>query len=319
MGWETEVIIIGEGIESKDLCIKIGNDIFEKDSKRYGKENFYIASSNLGYSIYYTYERSKYAPYWIIEEISKVHTNISFTVLGSMLECITGPAGIIRIKNGEIIDSYGIWYSDQQEKRYEILDSPVKNKEIIFEWFKTTGLESKLRSKLLHDFPFDSCTDNFLNKIIPIDENQFNINSEQRIDWIIQPNFSLSLPFAEYSKIPLGKMEINEKNFISFIKYNEVVNDIDKKVIEVLNGEALTGGLLYLFHITFGDHSSNNDVFKKRYRNILDLENDLKKYSKEILKWGIDNFNNEKKLRLCKGFSIKWLMEIIKSDRITCS
>ena len=63
MGWETEVIIIGEGIESKDLCIKIGNDIFEKDSKRYGKENFYIASSNLGYSIYYTYERSKYAPY----------------------------------------------------------------------------------------------------------------------------------------------------------------------------------------------------------------------------------------------------------------
>ena len=315
MGWETEVIIIGEGIESKDTCIKIGNDIFEKDSKSYGKESFYIASSSLGYLMFYTYERSKCPPYWVIEEISKIHTDISFTILGSMLEFVTGPAGLIRIKNGKIIDSYGIWYIDQKGKRYEILNSPVKNKEIIFEWFKTDGLESELRSKLSNDFPLDSSTDNFIDKIIPIDENQFNIKSERKVDWIKQPNFSLSLPFAEYSKIPLGKMDINEKHFISFIKYSEVVKSIDKEVIDILNGEVLTCGLLYLFHITFGEYSSNNDVFKKRYNNILDIENDLKKYRKEILKWGINSFSNDKNIRLCKGFSVKLLMEIIKSDK----
>ncbi|WP_196893884.1 hypothetical protein [Aureivirga marina] len=315
MGWDTNVIIIGEGIKSRDISLKIANEIFNKDSKYHGKESFYIANSGSDYLMYYSYERTRRMPYRLLQDISKIHKNISFTILGSMLEYVGGPAGIIRIKNGKIIDSYGIYFSNGEENRYDILQSPIKNKEIIFQWFKTNGLESELRNNFLNDFPLGWCDEDFSHKEIPIDESQFHIENEQKINWIKQATFSLSFSFTEYSKIPLEQMEINEKSFISFIEYNKTVKSIDREIIDILNGEILRCGLLYLFGITFGELSSNNTILKKRYKTILDIENDLKKYRKEIVKWGEESLTNKTIIRECIGLSVKYLFEMMNSDK----
>jgi len=42
MGWDTQVIIIVEKINSVDSAKEIGSQIFEKDSINYEKESFYI-------------------------------------------------------------------------------------------------------------------------------------------------------------------------------------------------------------------------------------------------------------------------------------
>jgi hypothetical protein len=314
MGWDTEVIIIGERIESKKIAIKIGEEIFEKDSKRYEKEYFFTSNSDIGHSIFYTYERRKYVPYWIIQEISKNYQNVSFTILGTMLEFLCGPGGIIRIKNGEIIDSYGIW--GESSLRYQILDAPLENKRIIFEWFKTNGLESQLRNKFLNDFPLGWCNDNFVDKIIPISDDKLKKESEQNIYWEKQPNFTLTPTFVEYSKslkeTPQEKMEITEKSFISFVEYNKTVNDIDKEVIELLDGEILNSGHLRLYDTIFGYYSSHKKFSENRFKTIQDIENDLKKHRKEIIEWGIRNLRDKKKLKIRKGFSVIWLINTLK-------
>ena len=128
MGWDTQVIVIGEKIESKESSINIGEQIFNQDSKRYGKESFYLEKTEKDYIVYYSYDRRKYVPYWVIQEISKKYPRVSFTILGSMLDFLCGPGGIIKIEKGEIIDSYGIWNSIRQQ----ILDSPIKNRKIIY-------------------------------------------------------------------------------------------------------------------------------------------------------------------------------------------
>lgn len=320
MGWDTEIVIIAESIKSKEISIKIGKEIFNTDSKRYGKESFYVIETNPNFAIYYAYERRKYAPYWIVQEISKNYKNVSFTILGTMLDFLCGPGGIIKIQNGVIIDSYGIW--GENSMRHQVLNSPIENKQTIFDWFKTNGLESKLRLNFLNDFPLGWCDDNLVDKVIPIDEDRFkdqienNKEEKQKINWEKQINFSVILPYDEYYKNlvekPQDETEITEKSFISFIEYNKIVEDIDKEALVLVGGEIYESGHFFLYDTTFGQYSHDKEFLEKRFTTIQDIEDDLKKHRKEILDWGLRNLGDSENVKIGKGFSIKWLINVLK-------
>jgi len=192
MGWYTNIIIIAESIESKESSIKISEQIFTKDSKSYEQETLFISQTN---SIYYTYERRKCIPHWIIKDISNSYPNVSFTVLISMPD-ICGPSGIIRFKNGKIIDSYGIY--GENSKRQLILDSPIDKRLFIYEWYKIGGMEQKLRTNFLDKFPLGWCEEKYSKKIIPITEEDFNNLDkieQNKSFWEIQPNFDYTIKY----------------------------------------------------------------------------------------------------------------------------
>lgn len=181
MGWYTEIVIIVENIKSKRLAMKIGQSIFEKDSRLYEKETFYILKVNLGYSIYYTYERRKVIPYWVILLLSESYPDLPFTLLGSCPEFLCGPAGLIRIRNGKILDSYGFWY--ENSKRALLLEEPVKYREIIFNWFREGGQEQLSRNTMVDDFPLGWCNDNFSEKLVPITDSKELVDAFELEEW----------------------------------------------------------------------------------------------------------------------------------------
>lgn len=195
MGWDTKIIIIAESIELKEEALKIGKEIFESDSKSYGKEAFYLIETSPNFAIYFTYERRKYAPYWIIQEISKKFPNVLFTVLGSSLEFLCGPGGIIRIQNGTINDSYGI--DSENSFRQEVLFSPIENRQNIYEWFKSNGKEEKLRSNHVKEFPIKWCDGNYSEKIIPVDEVKFKQQIENNRKAGKSVNWERQKPMSE--------------------------------------------------------------------------------------------------------------------------
>ena len=181
--------------------MKIGEQLFHKDAKRYEPISFYIAKTSLEYASYFTYERRKYAPYWVVQEISNDYPKVSFVILASSPDFLCGPGGIIKIKNGEIMDSYGIYGTDSI--RHEILDAPIKNREDIYKWFKHGGVEEQLRANYISEFPLGWCEDSFSDKIIPIEESGLRLRIEQskedypQIDWEEQPKFRLIPSFEE--------------------------------------------------------------------------------------------------------------------------
>jgi len=48
--------------------MEIGNQVFEKDSYNYEEKPFYLIIEEI--STFYTHQRRKYLPCWIIKEIS---------------------------------------------------------------------------------------------------------------------------------------------------------------------------------------------------------------------------------------------------------
>lgn len=192
MGWDTQIIIIAQGIEAKETAVRIAEQIFEKDSKGYGKESVFIVN-HPDLALYFTYERRKYAPYWVIREISNQYPEVIFTLLGSSPEFIGGPGGIIRIKNGAIIDSYGIY--GENSIRLEVLESPVENMDSIYEWYKSNGPEQAYRTRFTSEFPLGWCEENFSEKIIPIEENglrsQIERDEQQEVNkQLVQKRYS---------------------------------------------------------------------------------------------------------------------------------
>jgi len=197
MGWDTEVIIIAEKVKSVNSVKEIGILIFEKDSKYYEQESSYIIQEGNEFSLFFHYERRKYLPHWVIKEISSKFKDVSFTMLGSCPDFVGGPAGIIKIKAGQILDSYGIGSAKQKLIREEIVSNPNKYKELIYDWFKSEGKEERARLSFIDKFPMMWCNDNFVDRLIPIEdtdylEKAFKSQSEtNQINekWTIQPNF----------------------------------------------------------------------------------------------------------------------------------
>lgn len=172
MGWDTEVIIIAENIQTRDDAKNISEQIFENDSKCYGQALVYIIENQNSCSLFFTYERRKYLPYWVIEKISVEFINVEFTLLGSCPDFLAGPAGHVKIKNGKIIDSYGIWEGNKQTIRIQLITNPRQNPALTFEWYKWKGNENRLREDFIKDFPLTWCNGNYSDKIIPIQDTQ---------------------------------------------------------------------------------------------------------------------------------------------------
>ena len=167
MGWDTEITILAENLKNEDEATLIAQLIFDKDAKSYGTNSSFIKSSG---TMFYHYERRKYAPYWVIQEISNTHKNIDFTILASCPDFVGGPAGLIRISKGEIVDSYGIGEVSKSIIRETIITEPLNYIPLIQEWFGFNGLEGKLRLEYISEYPKGWCNQNYADKIIPIPE-----------------------------------------------------------------------------------------------------------------------------------------------------
>ncbi|PHN02582.1 hypothetical protein [Flavilitoribacter nigricans] len=179
MGWDTEIVILAENIKNDYNASQISYLIYEKDAKNHEQTSCFVNSSN---SLFYHYERRKHAPFWIIQEISSKFNDVNFTILASCPNFVGGPAGLIRISAGEIIDSYGIGDVNRTIIRESIISEPLQYISLIYDWFRFDGSEEKLRTVYLSDYTLDWCEENFVDKIIPIPETdelieQFNQNS----------------------------------------------------------------------------------------------------------------------------------------------
>ena len=170
MGWDTEIIIIAENVTDNREVIEIIKSIYDKDAKSYEQSTCFLKpqeSKNDTRSFYYFYERRKVIPYWELEKISKAFPHVYFTALGDCPEFICGPAGIIKIYNGEIYDSYGL-----DGLRQKLLHKPDQNALKIYGWFQRGGFEDTLRLSYLEDYPRDWCDALYSTKMIPIQDTE---------------------------------------------------------------------------------------------------------------------------------------------------
>ncbi len=147
MGWDTQINILVENINNEE--VEISNDLYLTDAKTYWGNG--VCYSKYRHQptgekiLFFTYERRKYLPYWTIQEVSKKYAEQYFTVIGSSPDYICGPAGLVKILNGEIIDSYGFYERFRSvEQMRTILENP--NSETIYQLFGKDKIEEKIRN-----------------------------------------------------------------------------------------------------------------------------------------------------------------------------
>jgi len=75
---------------------------------------------------------------------------------------------VVRIADGTILDSYGIWDCISESIRESMICEPRKYLPLIYDWFKPGGPEEKLRMTHLDKFPKSWCEDHFADNVIPI-------------------------------------------------------------------------------------------------------------------------------------------------------
>lgn len=170
MGWNTQISIIVEDIGCEYL--DIAEQIYTKDAKSYwgnGFNNILFTKSSLDYKLFITYNRRKYMPYWVIQDISYIYKHAYFTIIAESPEFILGPSGIVRITNGKIIDSYG--FSDELRSNI-VNDSP--NIYAIINWFNKKGQEEYIRQKAeyISKQPMKWIQEDFMNNLLDFDENE---------------------------------------------------------------------------------------------------------------------------------------------------
>ena len=169
MGWDTEIVIIAEKVKNKKEASDLSKLIVEKDARSYGQVSCFVKNSEI---LFLHYKRRKYAPYWVIQDISKEFLDANFTILASCPDFVGGPAGIIRISEGEILDSYGIGEANKSIIRESLISDPLNYVQLIYEWFGFNGKEKLLRMNHLTEYPIGWCEENYVDKIIPIVETQ---------------------------------------------------------------------------------------------------------------------------------------------------
>jgi hypothetical protein len=166
MGWDTQITVLAENTGGRHF--EIARMIFEQDAKNYLQYDFYkICFRKLPNDtvLFFTYERRKYLPYWVIQEISAVYKSVIFTVIASCPDHISGAAGLVKISNGAITDSYGFF-----DERQAITEQP--DPEIIFNWFGTKKCEETIRQKYLSVFPMIWCDEDFTNNVIDFTDSE---------------------------------------------------------------------------------------------------------------------------------------------------
>lgn len=167
MGWDTQIIVLVEEV-SYEQC-DVAKFIYNHDISKFSFSGIPLlvekevnGASKL---VFISYERRKYLPHWTIEEISKKYPSLYFTVLGSSPDFLCGPAGIVKIINGEIIDSYGFG-----GKRQEVLENPNPN--LIYEWFGRGKIEEGLRNLRIRVQPKKWVNELYHQYIIEFDKEE---------------------------------------------------------------------------------------------------------------------------------------------------
>ena len=324
MSWNTTVIIIAENIKSYKEAQKIGKDFFENDSKRFNAEVFYIIEKESTYSVFYYYLRKKHLPQWIINSYSKKHPSINFSLIGSTLEFICGPTGIIRIHEGEIIDSYGI--SPEDTIRKEMIKDIGTNKEMIFQWYRWNGSEMQLRNNQLHQNPLGNCQGKYVEKFIYIEENivEAEIDKQQKNIgiWNKQENFERFPNYESYIKSlesnPLSQQLLSEENMSAYIKYSPIVKELENEVSKNIPDAFTAEVNPYVTYArisherTFAAYNLN-DVFQ----NIGKLDHILRKEKERIIYWGTTILKQEKYPKIYKGLAILWYASLYLKAKST--
>jgi hypothetical protein len=167
MGWDTQIVIIVENITGN--VQEVASALYNADAKEYysdGARFVKYRHSNDGTPVLcFTYERRKYLPYWAIQEVSQKYPEMYFTAVGSCPDFLAGPAGLVKIINGEIVDSYGFFH-----RARAILSAP--RAEPLYRWFGKDGLEETFRA-LYPDNPRDmNVTDDYVSNLIEFSDDQ---------------------------------------------------------------------------------------------------------------------------------------------------
>lgn len=321
MGWDTEIIILAENIRTKKVVQKIQGQIFHKDSKYCTEEICFFFKNNGEFCLYYHYEKRKYAPYRAIREISKDFPKVQFTILGSELDFISGPGGIIRINDGAIIDSYGIW--PYESARNAILKEPIRYKKAIYKWYSIDGLESQQRRLYEKQYPLDWCEGDYSKKLIPIDENEIKemIENEKydfgANEWEEQSKIKLFPDYEKYKedlkKVPQSSLVIDESSFMAFIEYNEKVRDIENEFESIIPCEIIKSGI-GLYRSNFGVSSPNRNFLIENFKTVQDIENHMVSHKERIIEYGREKYEQKKGIILGKGYSFRWMIALLRKE-----
>lgn len=324
MGWDTEIVILAEGISAKEVALDVQKHIFDKDSKWCGKETCFVIKERSEFCLYYHYERRKYAPYSAVQEISKKFPEVQFTILGSMPDFLCGPGGIIRISDGVINDSYGVW--PYESMRYSILNEPISQKEAIYEWYKNNGYEDQQRRLYHKQYPLDWCEGDFYKKLIPIDDNRLKELIEHESyetsgkDWEEQSKIKLIPDYEQYQEdlnnTPQDSLTIDDRSFMAFIEYNSNVREIESEFESLVPCKVFNLNLLGLYRSTFGLNSSNRKFLLDKFQTVQDMEDLMVEKKSNIIEYGRKIMAENSKRHLNKGYSFIWLMQLLKDDKI---
>jgi|GEM_PF-6178818 len=324
MSWNTTVIIIVENIKSYKEAQDFGRHIFENDSKRFDSEVFYIIKEKSTYSVFYFYTRKKHLPLRVIDSYSKEHPSLNFTLIGSTLEYICGPAGIIRVHGGEIVDSYGI--SPEDSIRKEMLKDTAANKVMIFQWYSWNGSEMQLRNKQMNQIPLGNCQRKYVEKLIYIEEDivkkEVKNHEKYNEQWQKQESFERFPTYGAYIKSlesnPLSQQLLSEENMIAYIKHSPIVKELENEVSKTLP-DAFTAEVnpyvtyARISHVrTFAGYNLN-DVFQ----SIGNLDHILRKEKERIIYWGTTILKQEKYPKIYKGLAILWYASLYLKAKST--
>lgn len=170
MGWDTQIIIIVENIQNEEKEIAL--DLYKSDAVTYFHEESFISKFKLCHNgtktLFFKYERRKYLPYWTIQNVSLKYHDKYFTAISSENDFNLGPAALIKIVNGKIIDSYGFW--ERELIASEFLENPVP--EILYQWFSKDKLEEQFRELYTDKQPKKWIEDSFAKNIIEFTDEQ---------------------------------------------------------------------------------------------------------------------------------------------------
>ena len=189
MGWDTQINIIVENItnEESEIAIKI----FDGDAISYfGNGSSFIKwreTENGKKILFFTYERRKYLPYWTIQEVSKQFSEKYFTVIASSPDYVGGPAGVVKVENGEIVDSYGFFERlENISDIMKVLENP--DAELMYQLFGKNKIEENIRESYLEKNPKCWIEEKYYENMINFDENEKKkfaevIENKKGISW----------------------------------------------------------------------------------------------------------------------------------------
>jgi|JI10StandDraft_1071094.scaffolds.fasta_scaffold132203_2 hypothetical protein len=183
MGWDTQISIIVENVINEQ--VEIAKDLFNTDAKSYYQNGVsfikYREDDNGKIVLFYTYERRKYLPYWTIKEVSKKFNDQYFTVIASSPDFLCGPAGLVKIVKGDVVDSYGFTerFGDMQET-IKALENP--NPELLFQYFGKGKIEDTLREYYLDKQPRRWIDEKYADNILDYSKQEKEIFNTINID-----------------------------------------------------------------------------------------------------------------------------------------